>query len=123
MKIYVVHSREFDFKKELYDPIKQSSFYGHHEIILPHDGTDAAFKSKDLFRKGCDLVIAEVSYPSTGLGIELGWAEMFRIPIVALYKKDSKVSGSITTITNNIFEYGNAAELLMRIEGAINELK
>jgi len=48
--------------------------FKNHEIILPHDKRNLI--SKDIIKK-CNLFIAEVSFPSTGLGIELGWANIF----------------------------------------------
>jgi hypothetical protein len=74
MKIYVSHSTSFDFKEELYKPIRSSDLNSIHEIILPHEDSNEQFKTLDLFKSGgCKLIIAEVSYPSTGQGIELGW--------------------------------------------------
>ena len=35
MKIYIAHSREFDYKNELYTPIKK--VLKDHEVILPHE--------------------------------------------------------------------------------------
>ena len=76
MKIYISHSTGFDYQKELYEPIKNSELYNSHEIIFPHDKSSEVSNSKEVI-KGCDMVIAEVSYPSTGMGIELGWADGF----------------------------------------------
>ena len=37
--------------------------------------------SKEVIRTS-DLVIADISYPSTGVGIELGWADCFNIRVI-----------------------------------------
>jgi hypothetical protein len=37
----------------------------------------------------CDLVVAEVTKPSLGVGYELGWAESHDKPILCLFRKDS----------------------------------
>ncbi len=37
MKIQLWHTREHDFEKELYKPIKSSSFYSKHTFLFPHD--------------------------------------------------------------------------------------
>lgn len=116
MKIYVAHSSSFDFKKELYDPILKSSLIKKHTFHLPHQGTQTNSK---IFLEGCNLVIAEVSYPSTGMGIELGWADSFKIPIVCFYKKGTKPSSSLKSITNSIFEYTNSKDLLSKIREVI----
>ncbi len=74
MKIYIGHSREYNYLEDLYMPLKTSLLFKNHEIILPHDKRNLI--SKDIIKK-CNLFIAEVSFPSTGLGIELGWANIF----------------------------------------------
>ncbi len=55
-----------------------------------------------------DLVIAEVSLPATGLGIELGWADYSNTPILCIYEKGSKFSSFLKFITNNFIEYDNS---------------
>ncbi len=121
MKIYVAHSRSFDFQKELYEPIQNSSLVKEHDFIFPHSESGEPLSSKELFQNGCDLIIAEVSYPATGLGIELGWADMLKIPVVCIYKKDSKISGSIKTVTNIFLEYSDAGDLIAKVARAIQK--
>ena len=119
MKIYIAHSRNFAFQKELYEPIQNSSLAKEHTFVLPHSESGEAFNSKKLFEKGCDLIIAEVSYPSVGLGIELGWADILKIPVVCIYKKDSEMSGSLKVITDKFLEYSNTEELVAKVGKAI----
>lgn len=66
MKIFVSHSTNYDFDSELYAPLRQSDLAKEHEIILPHEN-QRDVNTKDII-KNCDLVVAEVSYPSTGQG-------------------------------------------------------
>lgn len=120
MKIYLGHSKDFDFKKELYTPIRNSDLGSRHEIVFPHE-TDEFVNSKNII-KDCDLVIAEVTYPATGLGIELGWAEMLSKPVLCVYKKGSKLSGSLKVVTNDFIEYSDSDDLIKKIEGFINGL-
>lgn len=84
MKIYIGHSRNFDYKKDLYQPIINSEIYINEEIIFPHL-TDKLFDSDKEIEES-DLFIAEVSYPSLGLGIEIGRAEMKNKKILCIYK-------------------------------------
>ncbi|OHA22858.1 MAG: hypothetical protein A3G52_03790 [Candidatus Taylorbacteria bacterium RIFCSPLOWO2_12_FULL_43_20] len=119
MKIYIAHSRGFDFRKELYDPIKNSSLAREHTFIFPHEKSEELFSSKDFFQNGCDLIIAEVSYPATGLGIELGWANMLKVPVVCIYKKDSILSGSLKAVTNTFLQYSDTSDLIDKITQAI----
>lgn len=111
MKIYISHSTGYDFKNELYNPIRNSSLDKSHEITLPHENKIKLFDSHTYLKK-CDLVIAEVSYPSTGQGIELGWANSLGVAIVCIYKKSYKPSSSIKAVSNKIFEYSNSKTLI-----------
>jgi len=114
MKIYVIHSRNFDYKKELYEPIRNSEI--EHDFILPHEDSDKPFNSKDFLRDKCDLVIAEVSYCSIGLGIELGWANVFEVPILCVSRKGSKLSGSLKVLTKDFIEYSDSEELIVKLK-------
>lgn len=110
MRIYIAHSASFDFVKQLYQPIKQSAMWRRLEIILPHDhGND--FHSREAI-KTCDLLIAEVSFPSTGEGIELGWADADGVPIAAIYRAGAKYSGSIKNLTDRLEPYSSANDML-----------
>lgn len=119
MKIYVSHSKKFDYKNELYRPLRQSKLNSDQEIVLPHEASDKPYSSKDFF-KTCHVVIAEVSYPATGLGIELGWADAFGVPIVAVYKKGFRLSSSVKVLTDKILEYGSDQELVDGIAGLLD---
>ena len=121
MRIYVAHSRGFNFQEELYAPLRQSHLNQEHTITLPHEKSEESFNTKEAIRNKYDLLIAEVSYPSTGLGIELGWADSFNIPIIGVYKKNSKVSSSIKSLTKNLIEYSNPEELIQKIEDLLNK--
>lgn len=113
MRIYVSHSRKFDFKNELYLPIQNSELSTQHEFIFPHAESDSPFNTKELFvNKSCDLVIAEVSYPATGQGIELGWANILEIPIVCLYKDGTTPSGSLATVSKKLLMYTDTQNML-----------
>lgn len=121
MNIYISHSRSFDFAKEIYVPIRTSSLNSEHVFLLPHEESDTVFPTKDyLESQQCELVIAEVSYPSTGQGIELGWAEMLHIPIVCFSKHDAKVSQSLYVVTNKFISYSNSEDLIEKIGQTIN---
>ncbi len=120
MRVYLGHSKNFAFEKELYEPIRNSRLNNKHTIVLPHEKSDKPFNSKE-FLKNCDLMIAEVSYPATGLGIELGWADIYGIPIICIYKKNTKPSGSLKVITDKFLEYSNSEELIVKIEEIIKQ--
>jgi hypothetical protein len=111
MKVYVSHCKNFDYKKELYEVLENSGL--KVEFILPHKDSTVPFNTKDLLQnKKCDLVLAEVSFPATGQGIELGWADIYQIPIVCIYKKDAKIAGSLKVITDKFIEYDDDRSLV-----------
>ena len=119
MKIYVAHSRSFDFPKELCDPLKNTPLAREHTFIFPHEENGEPFSSKEFFQNDCDLIIAEVSYPATGLGIKLGWADMLKIPIVCIYKKNSQISDSLKAVTDAFLEYSDTGDLIAKITQVI----
>ena len=114
MKIYIGHSRAFDFITELYQPIKESSLVSKHEIIFPHE-VPVEKNSKEII-KDCDLMIAEVSFPSTGLGIELGWASDAQCPILCISKQGSKVTSSLQFVCKNFIEYSGGEDMIEKLD-------
>jgi hypothetical protein len=70
MKVYASHSRSFDFKEAFYRPLQSIA---EIEWVFPHEASEKAYPVLDLMRSGTlNCIVAEVSYPSTGQGIELG---------------------------------------------------
>lgn len=120
--IYIGHSRGFDYEKELYEPVRQLQLGSDVQIILPHENGATGASTKELFQNGCDLFIAEVSYPATGLGIELGYADMLHVPIVCLSKSGLKISGSLKRLTNRFVEYVDSEDLKEKLMLEIKEL-
>ena len=50
MKIYIAHSQSFDFKTELYIPIKNSPLSKEYSFVFPHELMDERFNSKDFLK-------------------------------------------------------------------------
>jgi len=120
MKIYISHKRRSNFLEELYLPIKNSPLAKKHQFIFPHE-SDAHFDSKDaILNKKIDAIIAEVSFPATGQGIELGWADTQNIPIICIFKTGSEIAGSLKTLTDNFIEYGDAKDLIEKLSREID---
>ncbi|MBQ9792792.1 MAG: nucleoside 2-deoxyribosyltransferase [Clostridia bacterium] len=101
MNISISHSTSFDFEKELYEPIQKSFRLRKHKFFFPEDRVK---NTRDVI-KSCDIMIADVSYPSTGTGIEIGWASTVNKPIYCVYKKGTSYSFSLKFITQNFYEY------------------
>lgn len=113
MKIFISHSRAFDFVNEVYQPLRQATFFKDQELILPHE-TDTFINTKPII-KTVDLLIAEVSFPSTGQGIELGWANDANIPIIFIYKQGSNVSQSLFAVSETFLEYTTPDDMIQKL--------
>jgi len=115
MRIYIAHSKKFNYIDDLYVSLRNDDFFKEHELILPHEESASSSNSRD-FYKSLDLFIAECSETGTGLGIELGWCYDDGISIYCIYQSDKKLSNSIKCITDNIYEYKNSNEILSLIK-------
>lgn len=120
MKIFISHSTKYDFEKELYTPLRNSALNKKHEIILPHENGQH-IETKDIIRD-CDLVVAEVSFPGTGQGIELGWANATYVSIICFYKPGSKISDSLQYVTDTIVEYDSVETMIKKITEVVDAL-
>jgi hypothetical protein len=114
MKIFVAHSSNFDFRNELYLPLRNSELNLKHEVFLPQEKSDIGPITKDVI-KNSELIIAEVSYPSTGQGIELGWADVFSVPIICIYREGAKISHSLNKLTNQFIVYKNSKDMIEKL--------
>lgn len=118
MKIYVGHAGSYNYKAELYDVLKESVLWHQHEFILPYEHIDAPKDSESIIRT-CHILLADVSYPSTGLGIELAWARQAGIPVLAVHQKSAKFSNSVAVVTTNIAAYNSHLEIITILENFI----
>lgn len=113
MKIYISHSSKYDYKNKIYNPIKQSNLVRENTLFFPHDDNKIV-NTKEIIAN-YDLVIAEVTLPATGQGIELGWADYAKTPIVCLYEKGAKISSSLKFITKDFIEYESEIDMINQI--------
>lgn len=120
MKIYVGHSTNFDYKNELYKPILESNLVNQNEFVFPH--LNKNFNSKEIIEQS-DLFIAEVSFPTLGLGIEIGRAEMNNKKILCIYKEGTKISSSLKYVNVDILSYENEIDLVNKISNYIENIK
>ena len=121
MKIFVAHSSNFDFRNKLYAPLRSSTLNTEHEILLPQE--DAIEEITRDMISTYDALIAEVSAPSLGVGIEIGWADAAHVPVIAMYEKDSHPSFSIDNAVSDRFEYTSATDMLDKLSLALKKLQ
>lgn len=120
MKIFLAHSSDFDFRKKLYEPLRGSSLNDEHDIHLPQEGGKEEI-TKEMI-KNTDVFIVDVSMPSTGAGIETGWADVFGVPIIAMHEAGSRSSSSINKLTNHHIEYTNPQDMIQKLSSALKNL-
>ena len=113
MKIYISHSNKYDYIKKIYNPIKNSELIKSNTFFLPHENKQKV-NTKNII-SDCDLLIAEVSLPATGQGIELGWADYAKTPILCIYEKGAKISSSLKFITSHFIEYEDTNDMINKI--------
>jgi len=68
--------------------------------------------------RNCDVLLAEVSVPSHGVGYEIGFALNLGKPVLCLYQNGRKVSKMITGNRDaniTIYEYSNMGDALEHI--------
>ena len=118
MNIFISHSSKFDYINKLYNPIKNSDLIKYNTFCFPHDDCNKEIKTEDII-SNYDLLIAEVTLPATGQGIELGLAYCSKTPILCIYEKGAKLSSSLRYITNNFIEYENADDMINKINDFI----
>jgi len=109
----------FDYKKLLYAPIKGSSLNSVYRLIFPHEFSDDPYPTRELFesKRAEIIVLAEISYDSSGQRTELDWANELNIPVIAFHKEDQKNNIS----SNEDFVYYNSNDLLERLEPVLKE--
>ena len=120
MKIYLSHFGNFDYMNELYKPIRESKLNGEYDFFLPHESGESV-NTKDVI-KNSDLILAEVSSPSTGQGIELGWGNLLNVPVVCISRKDSKISRSLKYIADTFITYENTADFIEQVSNSLKSL-
>jgi len=110
MRIYLAHSSNCDYINKIYKPILADSELSKI-ITLPHMEKD--YMHNRNYYEDFDLVIAEVSSPSTGMGIELGFFYDEHKPIYCIYQGD--YSKSVEVVAKKIIEYDNIVYTIKKI--------
>jgi hypothetical protein len=108
LNIYFVHSTKFDYNNLIYKKILSSSICLAHNLMLPMTKEYQNIYAKELMAKA-DIIIAEVSNPSFGLGLELKWLSKVNKPKLFLSlentipSKYQKLVPSIKTTDENTY--------------------
>ena len=122
MNIYISHSSGYDYKNELYKPLKESELSHAHHFFLPHEPENIDIDAVDELEH-TDILVAEASYPSTGQGIELGQAHMMNVPIICFHKTETKTSNSLRFVTSKVLTYSDTHDLLAKLQAELGQFK
>ncbi len=123
MKIFVAHASAFDFEGKLYNPIRASELSRAHEFIMPEEEKyKGTWNTKEAI-ESCSLLIADASVPSTGAGIEMGWANASGIPVIVIHEKGSLPSTVVKYLTDTILEYENGGDLAEKLANALAQMQ
>lgn len=77
---------------------------GQLKVVIANAEAQALHQTKQAISEAA-LVLAEVSIPSTGSGIELGWASAYDKPIIGFYQAGAQVSPAVKFVTKQLYSY------------------
>ena len=70
----------------------------------------------------CDILFADITIPSLGVGYELAYAESKKKQVICMYEKDKNISGMIRGDKNFIqIPYTDIEELIQEIHKIMNK--
>ena len=119
MKIFISHTKNIDFVNDLYRPIRESALNDEHDLFLPHEDGKKINTKEQI--QSSDLIISEVSFPATGSGIEIGWADAAGVPLLCVYKEGSDISGSLKYLTDDFIEYSSPEDLVQKLTSFLSK--
>ncbi len=89
------------------------------------DKTESYIYERDMsWLNQSDIVIAEVTQPSLGVGYELAYAEKLQIPVICLFRPSSGNHLSAMIRGNKYFkvmDYSNLEDVLSKLSESIND--
>jgi nucleoside 2-deoxyribosyltransferase len=138
MKIYFSASISGGRKYlEIYKKIVAHLKQKEHEVLTEHIIVDHIFdlekqwSPEEIFERDiqwlqeCDVVIAEVSNPSLGVGYEICYALEHQIPTLCIFQSEIFVSRMIVGNTScdlTLFEYRDEESLFQKINYFLDQL-
>ncbi|GAB6440770.1 hypothetical protein bcgnr5369_02790 [Bacillus cereus] len=109
MKVYVGHQNVTN--EGLHNVILNSEILKKHQFIFSENVTN----EKECLKK-CEVMIADVSYPTIPLGIEMGWADNYKIDIICVCVKGTAISSHLTRMSKEILIYTEIVDLVEKLE-------
>lgn len=119
--VYFSAPSSFCSKKELLNTVVNSIEESGGKIILKWFDDKNKLAPRALFKqaiegiKSADILVAEITSPSTGVGQQIAFALSWKIPVIAIYKKGAQ--------NPSRFTIGTPSELISIVEYDENDLK
>ena len=101
--------------------LAQSEVMEDERILAPQD----VYERDVNWINNCDVLIAEVSVPSHGVGYEIGYALQIGKPVLCIHQKERKVSKMITgnpTQAITVWGYSDVEEAILKIRAYLQNL-
>lgn len=89
---------------------------------LPDDAGEFIYKRHTNWMKESDIIVADISLPSIGVGYEIAYAESINKRIILLYDINSTQKLSFLATgkrTNQVLKYNSIKELKDKLSGAL----
>jgi nucleoside 2-deoxyribosyltransferase len=139
MNIYfacsITGGRDFE---SVYQAIVRALMEEGHEVPTAHlaesgvTAVEAAIHPNEVYERdvawirACDVLIAEVSVPSHGVGYEIGFALGIGKPVLALYQEGHKISKMISGNPDSsltVKSYRTPADAIQRLGGFLAKVR
>jgi 2'-deoxynucleoside 5'-phosphate N-hydrolase len=101
--------------------LAQTEVMDQERVITPRE----VYERDISWLKNCDVLIAEVSAPSHGVGYEIGFALNLDKPVLCLHRQDRKVSKMITGNPHPILtvkEYDTTQKAIFQAKSFLDNL-
>ncbi len=113
MNIQFGHPRLWDYINEFYEPLSKA--FPEHNFLLPHVEWVQSPNSRVTLKEQ-DIFLCEVSFPATGLWIEIWFASIYWVRIICIYKRWAEISKSFKYLTDDIIEYANKEDMIEKLK-------
>ncbi len=127
MKVYITcpvsHTKErLNLLPEIKKIVEEN---GIEPFVFEIGGTPQEIFDRDSNQlKSCDLIIAEVSETSHGVGIEIGMSYLLNLKRILLIEKGKQVTKLAQGMPNTtIIEYENLEDLKTKLSSSLKKLK
>lgn len=121
MKLFIAHASAFPYEEKVYAPVRGLCERDGHEAVFPQDGAYGPRNWRESIT-GADAFVLDASVPSTGAGIEAGWASAAGVPVIAVHEKGSVPSTVVAYIAAAIVEYDGPEDLSAKLGRALASL-